>query len=33
LHLGAFTLGGIGVATFGAMGLHALLKMGAKNDV
>lgn len=32
IHLGTFTLGGIGVATFGAMGLYALLQRGAKNE-
>jgi xanthine/uracil permease len=30
---GGFTLGGIGVATFGAMLLYALLRRGAKNDL
>jgi putative pyrimidine permease RutG len=30
LKFGAFTMGGIGTATFGAIGLHALLRRGAR---
>lgn len=32
IHLGGFSLGGIGVATFGAMGLYAFLKYGKNDD-
>jgi hypothetical protein len=30
LKFGAFTMGGIGTATFGAILLHAILKAGAR---
>lgn len=33
ISIGSFMLGGIGVATFGAIGLYALLKRGARNDL
>jgi hypothetical protein len=31
LHIGSVELGGIGVATFGAIALYALLRMGANH--
>ena len=30
VHLGSFALGGIGTATFGAILLHALLRVGRR---